>query len=76
MCLTERDTWSGPDYRRELARIYVMVGEYGKALEELRQLIAVPNRWVSAAVLQLDPRWAPIRELPGFNALLEHGADQ
>ena len=76
LCPAERDAWSGLDYKRELAHIYVMVGENAKALEELRQLIAVPNRWVSAATLRLDPRWAPIRGLPGFNALLEHGADQ
>jgi TolB-like protein/DNA-binding winged helix-turn-helix (wHTH) protein/Flp pilus assembly protein TadD len=72
----ERDAWSGPDYRRELARIYVMVGEYGKALEELRQLIAVPNRWVSAATLTLDPRWVPLRKLPEFDALMQHVSDQ
>jgi TolB-like protein/DNA-binding winged helix-turn-helix (wHTH) protein/Flp pilus assembly protein TadD len=76
LCPTERDAWSGPDYKRELARIYVMVGEYGKALEVLRQLLAVPNRWVSPATLALDPRWAPLRTLPGFGALLQHGADQ
>ncbi len=75
LCPVERDAWSGPDYRRELARIYVMVGEYDKALEELRRLIEVPNRWVSAATLTLDPRWAPLRGLPGFEALLQHGGE-
>jgi tetratricopeptide (TPR) repeat protein len=76
LCPIERDAWSGPDYRRELARIYVMVGEYGKAFEELRNLIAVPNRWVSAATLTLDPRWAPLRKLPEFDALMKLGSDE
>jgi DNA-binding winged helix-turn-helix (wHTH) protein/TolB-like protein/Flp pilus assembly protein TadD len=76
LCPVERDAWSGPDYMRELARIYVMVGEYGKALEVLRPLVAVPNRWVSAATLRLDPRWAPIRGLPGFAALVRRGGDE
>jgi len=75
LCPVEHDAWSGPDYRRELARIYVMVGEYGKAMEEVRQLLAVPNRWISAATLKLDPRWAPLRGLPEFAALLRVGAD-
>jgi TolB-like protein/DNA-binding winged helix-turn-helix (wHTH) protein/Flp pilus assembly protein TadD len=76
LCPVERDSWSGPDYRRELARIYVMVGEYAQALEELRWLLSVPNRWVSTATLTLDPRWAPLRGLPEFGALLQPGADE
>ncbi len=71
LCPPERDAWSGPDYERELAHIYVMVGEFGKAIEVLRPLVGAPNRWVSAAVLKLDPRWAPLRRVPEFEALLQ-----
>jgi TolB-like protein/DNA-binding winged helix-turn-helix (wHTH) protein/Flp pilus assembly protein TadD len=70
LCPVERDAWSGPDYRRELARIYTMVGEFDKAVAELRQLLSVPNRWISSACLELDPRWAPLRAHPGFRRLL------
>jgi len=75
LCPVERDAWSGPDYRRELARIYAMVGEDGKAVEELRCLLDAPNRWVSAASLAHDPRWASIRGRPEFRALLDRRAD-
>jgi len=77
LCPLERDAWSGPDYRRELALIYTMVGEHRLAIEELRALLAVPNRWVSAASLACDPRWGPLRGDPEFAALLKRdGGDQ
>ncbi len=77
LCPLERDAWSGPDYRRELALIYAMVGEHRLAIAELRGLLAVPNRWVSAASLACDPRWGPLRGDPEFAALLQRsGAEQ
>jgi len=75
LCPVERDAWSGPDYRRELARIYTMVGEFRLAIAELNRLIATPNRWVSAKTLERDPRWDPLRGTPGFAALLHSPAD-
>ena len=71
LCPVERDAWSGPDYRRELARIYTMVGEYRLAVAELRRILASPNRWVSVASLGRDPRWDPLRSDPEFAALLQ-----
>jgi len=70
LCPVEGDSWSGPDYKRELAHIYTMVREFDKAVVELRQLLSVPNRWISSACLELDPRWAPLRAHPGFRKLL------
>ncbi len=70
LCPLERDAWSGPDYRRELALIYTMVGEYRLAVAELRRLLAASNRWVSAASLACDPRWSPLRSDPEFATLL------
>ncbi len=75
LCPVEHDAWSGPDYRRELARIYAMVGEYAKAFDELRRLLAVPNRWISATSLEHDPRWAPLRAFQEFGELTRRGAD-
>jgi len=67
----ERDAWSGPDYRRELALIYAMVGDRRSAVAELRGLLAAPNRWVSAAILRCDPRWSALRSDPEFAALMK-----
>lgn len=76
LCPVERDAWSGPDYRRELARIYTMVGEFDKAVAELRQLLSVPNRWISSACLDRDPRWAPLQAHPGFRKLLRQHSQE
>ena len=65
LCPVERDAWSGPDYRRELAHIYTMVGEFDKAVAELGQLLSVPNRWISSACLELRPALGSAPSPPG-----------
>ena len=46
------------------------VGRYEDALEELDAILAVPAV-VSIPWLELDPRWQPLREQPGFARLVE-----
>ena len=65
------DTYLGPIYVAWLAKIYVMVGEYEVALDKIEYLLSIPNRYVSAQLLQLDPIWDPLRELPRFKQLLD-----
>jgi hypothetical protein len=64
------DSWSGSDFHRELGRIYVMVGENDLALDEMEYLLSTPNRWISAALFRLDPRWDALRGSPRFDNLL------
>jgi TolB-like protein/DNA-binding winged helix-turn-helix (wHTH) protein/tetratricopeptide (TPR) repeat protein len=52
-----------------LAEIYTLVGEPGLACEQLDVLLAIPSR-ISVQVLQLDPRWAPLRAHPCYQALI------
>ena len=59
---------------KDLAQIYVMVGEYDEAIGQLEHLLSVPAHF-SAPYLKADPTWNPLRSHPGFLALLEkHGA--
>ncbi|MFO7853331.1 MAG: tetratricopeptide repeat protein [Bacteroidota bacterium] len=53
----------------ELARIYVMVGEFEIALEKLDYLLSIPGT-LSAKLLQLDPIWKPMWNLPEFQELI------
>ena len=53
-----------------LARIYAMVGEYDAAIEQLDELLNIPSL-ISIPLLQLDPVWDPMRDLPEFRRLLE-----
>ena len=58
-------------YRLEdLARIYVMVGEYDEAINQLEYLLSIPGPF-SIPLLQLDPAWDPLRNHPRFKKLIE-----
>ncbi len=65
-----RDAMSGPTRIENLARIYVMVGEYDAALDKLEFLLSIP-RMDFFPLLELDPIWAPLRDHPRFRELLE-----
>jgi serine/threonine-protein kinase len=62
--------YSERSWRTELlAQIYTMLGEYGKALELLEQLLKNPSE-ISIKWLQIDPIWKPLRNRPGFMSLI------
>jgi serine/threonine-protein kinase len=52
-----------------LAEIYTALGESDGAIDQLRDVLAVPSG-VSAAVLKADPTWAPLRGNPRFERLV------
>lgn len=65
------DALSGTDMLEYLAITYVMTGEYDLAIEQLDHLLSIPSRRVSAAYLAIWPDYAPLRNHPKFQALLE-----
>jgi len=56
----------------DLARIYVMVGEFDAAIDQIEFLLSIPGE-LSVPLLRLDPVWAPLREHPRFKKLLAGG---
>jgi len=54
---------------QNLAEIYVMVGEFDKAVKELEFLLSHPAV-ISIPLLQLDPAWEPLRDHPHFKKLI------
>ncbi len=71
-----KDAALGPPYVLNLARIYVLVGEYEQALNQLEYLLSIPSaefiwQFVSIPLLHLDPLWDPLRGNPKFQSLLE-----
>ena len=54
----------------DLARIYVMVGEYDAAIDQLEFLLSRPGL-LSIWLLRLDPRWKLLWDHPRFQALVE-----
>jgi hypothetical protein len=50
--------------------IYVMVGRYDDAIRQIKYLLSIPG-FLSTKILELDPRWAPLRNRPEFKKMME-----
>jgi len=64
------DAYRGVYSVEDLAQIYVMVGKYDEAIEQLKYLLSIPG-FLSTKILELDPRWAPLRNQPEFKKMIE-----
>jgi hypothetical protein len=65
-----KDALVGPSKVEDLALVYIMVGEYDSALDQIEYVLSIPS-WVSVSLLRLDPRYDPLRNLPRFQKLLQ-----
>jgi len=65
-----KDAYDGPARLADLALIYVMVGQYDAALDQIEHLLSIPSA-ISVSLLRLDPLWDPLRNHPRFQKLLE-----
>jgi hypothetical protein len=59
---------NGPYMQHQLARIYMISGERGKALDLLEPLLRMPY-YLSPAWLRIDPTFAPLRGEARFERL-------
>ncbi|MBW6478406.1 MAG: helix-turn-helix domain-containing protein [Bacteroidales bacterium] len=64
----EKEAYRGIFRVEDLARIYVMTGEYHEAIKQLEYLLSVPGT-LSVKLLLLDPTWEPLWNLPEFKTL-------
>jgi TolB-like protein len=65
-----KEALKGPFLVEDLALIYVMVGKYDEAIRQIKYLLSIPG-YLSPKILELDPRWAPLRNLPEFKKMIE-----
>jgi eukaryotic-like serine/threonine-protein kinase len=65
-----RDAYLGPYIQHQLVRIYLLVGEPEKALDQLEPLLKVPY-FLSPGWLKIDPNFAPLRGNPRFQRLVK-----
>ncbi|MDQ6892679.1 MAG: hypothetical protein M3167_08370 [Acidobacteriota bacterium] len=59
----------GPHYQHQLVRIYILVGEPEKALDQLEPLLRIPY-WLTPGWLKIDPNFDPLRKNPRFQRLV------
>ena len=64
-----KEYWRGTHRVKDLAQVYVMVGEYDKALDKIEYLLSIPGE-LSIPLLKIDPVWAPLRNHPRFQKLI------
>jgi serine/threonine-protein kinase len=66
---TAKDAQIGPYIQHQLVRIYLLVGEPEKALDQLEPLLKMPY-YLSPGWLRIDPNFAPLRGNPRFQRLV------
>jgi TolB-like protein/Flp pilus assembly protein TadD len=64
-----KDAVNGSYIQHQLARIYMLVGEPDKALDQLEPLLKIPY-YLSPAWLKIDPNFDPLRSNPRFQKLV------
>jgi len=64
-----KDAFEGPDITEGVAQVQTIVGENNRAIEILDGLLSRPSG-VTVQILKINPIWDPLRNDPGFQALL------
>lgn len=64
-----RDAYSAPYNQHQLVRIYLILDEREKALDQLERLLRIPY-YLSPGWLAIDPNFAPLKGHPRFEKLL------
>ncbi|MCI0447750.1 hypothetical protein L0152_31625, partial [bacterium] len=68
-----KDAVLGPWAVRNLTIVYVMVGEYEAAIDQIEYLLSIPTGLKSPSIpmLRINPTWDPLRSLARFQKILE-----
>jgi TolB-like protein len=64
------EAYKGVFLVEDLALIYAMVGKYDDAIKQIKYLLSIPG-FLSTKILEMDPRWAPLRNQPEFKKMME-----
>jgi tetratricopeptide (TPR) repeat protein len=70
-----KDAFGGPEVMEDVAQVYAILGEKDRAIEVLNGLLSRPSA-MTVEILKVNPIWDPLRNDPGFQALLSKYADK
>ena len=65
-----KEAWKGVYLIEDLAYIYVILEKYHEALKQIEYLLSIPGPF-SSKILIMDPRWAPLKNQPDFEKIIE-----
>jgi hypothetical protein len=66
------DALHGQNYVYNLAWVYTITGNIAEAINQLAYLLSIPaGYFVSKALLKIDPKWNPLRNISEFQKLIE-----
>ncbi len=66
----EKEAYKGYYRQWDLAKIYVLTGDYNNALKQIDFILSIPGSF-SVSLLQLEPLYDPLRNLPGYKAIVQ-----
>ena len=66
----EKDALRGAQTLVRVLPIYILLGDYDRALDQLEQLLSIPSG-MNLNLIRLDPDYQPLREHPRFQGLVE-----
>ena len=67
--LAGQDGLNLSDMKLNMARIYMLNGDYGNAVKLVEELLEMPS-CISAGLLKIDPVWKPLSTMPKFQSLI------
>ena len=65
-----KDAFGGPEITAAAAQVHAILGNNADAIKILEELLSRPS-WITVESLKADPVWDPLRNDPGFQALLK-----
>ncbi len=66
----DKEAYRGYYRQWDLAKIYVLTGNYDQALKQLDFILSIPGSF-SVNLLKLDPIYDPLRDLPGYKTIIQ-----